>query len=132
MATSSRKKRKSKWSSLTAGDLKFASQKNRKSRRKATSLENGSSPIPRPTGGPEESTADLTMEKDGTISGTITSHRGTASIISGYLSVDKFSFTINIPIEGSPADVIFSGTFDGTSLKGTIRVQDFSLDRKSV
>jgi imidazolonepropionase-like amidohydrolase len=78
--------------------------------------------------GPEESTADLTMDNDGTISGTLTSKRGTASIISGYLSVDKFNFTINIPIEGSPADVVFSGTFDGTSLKGTIRVQSFSLD----
>src|SRR5947208_9859411 len=78
--------------------------------------------------GPEDSTADLAMDKDGTISGTLTSKRGTASIISGYLSVDKFSFTINIPIEGSPADVIFSGTFDGTSLKGTIRVQGISLD----
>jgi imidazolonepropionase-like amidohydrolase len=78
--------------------------------------------------GPEESTADLSMEKDGTISGTITSNRGTASIITGYLSVDKFSFTINIPIQGSPADVTFSGTFDGTSLKGNIRVQGFSLD----
>jgi Amidohydrolase family len=78
--------------------------------------------------GPEESTADLTMDKDGTISGTLTSKRGTASIISGYLSVDKFNFTINIPIEGSSADVVFSGTFDGTSLKGTIRVQALSLD----
>ena len=78
--------------------------------------------------GPEESTADLTMDKDGTISGTLTSKRGTASIISGYLSVDKFNFTINIQIEGSPADVVFSGTFDGTSLKGTIRVQGFALD----
>jgi imidazolonepropionase-like amidohydrolase len=78
--------------------------------------------------GPEESTADLSMEKDGTISGTITSNRGTASIITGYLSVDKFSFTINIPIQGSPADVTFSGMFDGTSLKGNIRVQGFSLD----
>ena len=78
--------------------------------------------------GPEESTADLAMEKDGAISGTITSKRGTASIISGYLSVDKFSFTINIPIEGSPADVTFSGTFDGTSLKGNISVQGYSLD----
>jgi len=78
--------------------------------------------------GPEESVADLTMDKDGTVSGTLTSKRGTASIISGYLSVDKFSFTINIPIEGSPADVVFSGTFDGTSLKGTIRVQGISLD----
>src|SRR5438445_1961684 len=54
--------------------------------------------------GPEESTADLAMEKDGSISGTITSKRGTASIISGYLSVDKFSFTINFVLEGSPVD----------------------------
>jgi imidazolonepropionase-like amidohydrolase len=78
--------------------------------------------------GPEESTADLAMEKDGTISGSITSKRGTASIISGYLSVDKFSFTINFVLEGSPVDAIFSGTFDGTSLKGRISVQGFSLE----
>jgi len=78
--------------------------------------------------GPEDSTADLTMEKGGTISGTITSKRGTASIISGYMSVDKFSFTINIAIQDSPADVTFSGTFDGTSLKGSISVQGFSLE----
>jgi hypothetical protein len=78
--------------------------------------------------GPEESTADFVMAKDGAISGTVTSKRGTASVITGYLSVDKFSFTINILLEGSPADVIFSGTFDGTSLKGNISVQGFSLD----
>ena len=78
--------------------------------------------------GPEESTADLTMDKDGTITGTITSKRGTASVIGGYLSADKFSFTINLPIEGSPADVAFSGTFDGTSLKGNISVQSFSFE----
>jgi imidazolonepropionase-like amidohydrolase len=78
--------------------------------------------------GPEESTADLTMDKDGAVSGTVASKRGTASIISGYLSVDKFSFTINIPLEGSAADVTFSGTFDGTSLKGSISVRGFSLE----
>src|SRR5467141_216013 len=78
--------------------------------------------------GEEEAIADLAMEKDGAISGTLTSKRGTASIISGYLSVDKFSFTINIPIEGSPSDVSFSGTFDGTSLKGSISVQGISID----
>jgi hypothetical protein len=78
--------------------------------------------------GPEESTADLSMEKDGSLSGTVTSKRGTTSIINGYLSVDKFSFLINILLEGSPADVTFSGTFDGTSLKGKISVQGFSLD----
>ena len=78
--------------------------------------------------GAEESTADLTMDKDGTISGTLTSHRGTANIISGYLSVDKFSFTINIVLDQGATDVTFSGTFDGTSLKGSISVLGLSLD----
>ncbi|HXY24576.1 MAG TPA: amidohydrolase family protein [Candidatus Acidoferrum sp.] len=78
--------------------------------------------------GAEESNADLTMDKDGSISGTITSHRGTTNIISGYLSADKFSFTINIVLDQGAADVTFSGTFDGTSLKGSISVLGMSLD----
>src|SRR5881296_2023963 len=78
--------------------------------------------------GPEESTADLSMDKDGTVSGTVTSKHGTATIISGYLSADKFSFTINIPLDQGPADVIFSGTFDGATLKGSISVMGLSLD----
>jgi imidazolonepropionase-like amidohydrolase len=81
-----------------------------------------------PDRGPEESTVDLAMEKDGTISGTVASQRGTTSIISGYLGADKFSFTINILIQESPSDVTFSGTFDGTSLKGSIRGEGFSID----
>lgn len=78
--------------------------------------------------GPEDATADLTMASDGTLSGTITSSRGTANIISGYLSADKFSFTINIPIEGNPSDVVFTGTFDGSSMKGSISVQGFDIE----
>src|SRR5271163_670930 len=80
--------------------------------------------------GTEGSTADLTMSADGTISGTVTSSRGTATIISGYLSADKFSFTINIPIEGSPVDVVFSGTFENSALKGLLSVSGlgFSTD----
>jgi hypothetical protein len=68
------------------------------------------------------------MDKDGTISGTLTSKRGTASIISGYLSTDKFSFTINIVLDQGATDVTFSGTFDGTSLNGSISVLGLSLD----
>lgn len=78
--------------------------------------------------GPEESTLDLAMSSDGTLSGTITSKRGTATIISGYLSADKFNFVININIGESFADVTFTGTFDGTSLKGNISVQSYSID----
>jgi hypothetical protein len=78
--------------------------------------------------GAEEATADLTMATDGTLSGTVTSHRGTASLISGYLSADKFSFTINLVLDGSPTDAIFTGTFDGTSMKGTISVASYKLE----
>jgi Amidohydrolase family len=78
--------------------------------------------------GPEESSLDLTMASDGSLSGSTTSKRGTANIISGWLSADKFSFTVNIPIEGSPTDVIFTGTFDGTTLKGVISVSGMGIE----
>jgi hypothetical protein len=35
---------------------------------------------------------------------------------------------INISIGPSFADVTFNGTFDGTTIKGTINVQDLSID----
>jgi hypothetical protein len=78
--------------------------------------------------GAEESTADMTMDKDGSISGTFTSKRGTANIINGYLSADKFSITINIVLDQGAADVTFSGTYDGTTLKGSISVMGLSID----
>src|SRR5437588_8923486 len=78
--------------------------------------------------GAEESTADLVMDKDGAISGSLGSSRGTANIISGYLSGDKFNFSINMVLDQGPTDVTFSGTFDGTSLKGSISVLGMSLD----
>ena len=78
--------------------------------------------------GAEEAIADLSMEKDGTLSGTVTSKRGTGSILSGYASGEKFSFVINIPVSGTPTDVTFSGTFDATSLKGSLSVPGFSTD----
>ena len=78
--------------------------------------------------GPEESTVDLAMEKEGTVTGTVTGKRGTYSIFSGYASADKFSFTINLAVEGEPADAVFSGTFDASSLKGTIHVVSYSID----
>jgi imidazolonepropionase-like amidohydrolase len=78
--------------------------------------------------GAEESTADLVMDKDGAISGSLSSPRGTANIISGYLSGDKFSFGINMVLDQGPTDVTFSGTFDGKSLKGAISVLGMSLD----
>ena len=78
--------------------------------------------------GDDESVADLVMGSDGTLSGTVSGKRGTTSVFSGYLSEDKFSFYINLSIEGNPSDVHFSGTFDGTTMKGTISVIGYSFD----
>jgi imidazolonepropionase-like amidohydrolase len=78
--------------------------------------------------GAEESTADLTMASDGTISGTLSSKRGNATILSGYLTGDHFTFVININIGQNFADVTFSGTYDGIALKGNISVEGYSID----
>ena len=78
--------------------------------------------------GAEESAADLVMDKDGTISGSLSSPHGNANIISGNLSGDKFTFTVNIVLDQGPTDVTFSGAFDGTSLKGSIAVLGMSID----
>ena len=78
--------------------------------------------------GPEEAAADLTMASDGTLFGTITSQRGTTTLITGWVSADKFSFTINIPVGPETADVTFTGTFEGTTMKGTISVQGLTIE----
>ena len=68
------------------------------------------------------------MASDGTISGTLASKRGNATILSGYLAGDHFTFVININIGQNFADVTFSGTYDGTALKGNISVEGYSID----
>jgi imidazolonepropionase-like amidohydrolase len=79
--------------------------------------------------GAEELTADLSMDTAGTLTGTVSSlQRGTGSVFSGYVSEEKFSFTINLAIDGNPADVRFTGTFEGNSMKGSISVLGYSFE----
>ena len=78
--------------------------------------------------GAEESTADLSMASDGSISGTISSKRGNATILSGYLSGDRFTFVVNVNIGQTFADVTFTGTYGGNSLKGMISVEGYTMD----
>ncbi len=78
--------------------------------------------------GAEEGTLDAAMAPDGTLTGSFTSKRGTQSLSGGYVSADSFHFTITIPLEEGPADVSFSGTFEGNNIKGTISVGGFTTD----
>jgi imidazolonepropionase-like amidohydrolase len=78
--------------------------------------------------GEEEATADLVMETDGTLTGTVASARGTGTVFNGWVSADKFTFTMNIQIEGGASDVVFTGTFEGTSMKGSIQALGYTID----
>lgn len=77
--------------------------------------------------GAQEATADLTMDTDGTLSGSIVHQYGTSTISSGYLSADKFSFSFSVNMP-RPTDVIFSGTLDGNTAKGSLSAGDFSTE----
>ncbi len=69
--------------------------------------------------GPEEATADLTMAPDGTLTGSFTRQGVPVSISNGWVSADKFSFTVTVTFGGNSLEVAFSGTFEGSSMKGT-------------
>jgi imidazolonepropionase-like amidohydrolase len=78
--------------------------------------------------GEEESIADLTMASDGTLSGTVTGTRGTGTVFTGYVSAEKFDFTISLPINGTPTDATFTGTFEGKTMKGSISVLGYNIE----
>jgi imidazolonepropionase-like amidohydrolase len=78
--------------------------------------------------GQEQATADLSMQPDGTLTGNVVSDHGTGGIFSGWVSGEKFRFVINISIEGSSSDVVFTGTFEGTSMKGLIQAAGYNLE----
>ncbi len=78
--------------------------------------------------GQEEATADLAMEPDGTLTGTVTSDRGTGSVFSGWVSAEKFNFTINLQLEGSANDVVFTGTFEAATMKGSIQAMGYTME----
>lgn len=78
--------------------------------------------------GEEEATADLVMQPDGTLTGTVSSDRGTGTVFSGWVSAEKFTFAINLVIEGGASDVVFTGTFEGSSMKGSIQALGYTFD----
>ncbi len=78
--------------------------------------------------GEEEATADLVMEPDGTLTGAVTGDRGTGTVFSGWVSDEKFTFTINLLLEGGASDVVFTGTFEGSSMKGSIQAVGYTFD----
>ncbi len=67
----------------------------------------------------QEITLDLEMSEDGTLTGDITTDRGDATIMDGWVSGSDFSFTAMQPMGGRTAEVVYTGTVEGTEVSGT-------------
>ncbi|HSC77920.1 MAG TPA: hypothetical protein VLB32_05095, partial [Candidatus Acidoferrales bacterium] len=78
--------------------------------------------------GPEERTAELTMAEDGTLSGSVTGPRGTAGITSGWVSGDKFSFTVSITMGPHTVEVTYSGSVEANKMTGSVSFGPATID----
>lgn len=78
--------------------------------------------------GPQESTADLKMAEDGALSGSVTSPRGTATISTGWVSGNKFSFTLSITMGPRTVEATYTGTVEGNQMKGTASFGPVSVE----
>jgi imidazolonepropionase-like amidohydrolase len=78
--------------------------------------------------GAQTVTADLEMAEDGTLSGTVSAPLGSAPVANGWVSGSKFSFEATVPMGEQPVTFTFSGSVEGSSIKGTMSSSRFSGD----
>ncbi len=78
--------------------------------------------------GPQERTLQLTMTKDGSLTGTVTSERGTSSLSSGWVSGAKFSFTVIVSRGGRTFEATYIGTVEGNTMSGTVTLGTTTAD----
>jgi imidazolonepropionase-like amidohydrolase len=77
--------------------------------------------------GTQESTAELTMAEDGALSGSIRSQRGEGTITEGWVSGDRFNFTVTMSMGGRSMEAEYSGTVTGDDMEGSASFGQFSM-----
>jgi hypothetical protein len=78
--------------------------------------------------GSQQSTANLQMATDGTITGSVSSEMGTVPVTRGRLTGNQFLITISIPLNGAATDIDMNGTMTGNQMSGTMTIQGNSLE----
>jgi imidazolonepropionase-like amidohydrolase len=76
----------------------------------------------------QESTAELTMAEDGTLTGSVSSARGSGSLSEGWVSGNSFSFTVAMSMGGRSMEAVYSGTLEGEELQGNVSMGRFSQE----
>jgi len=78
--------------------------------------------------GTQESTAELTMAEDGTLTGSVSGSRGEASISEGWVSGHDFSFTVAMSMGGRSMEAVYTGTVEGEEMEGNVSMGRFSQE----
>lgn len=78
--------------------------------------------------GTQESTAELTMAEDGTLSGSVAGQRAEGSVSEGWVSGNSFSFTVAMSMGGRSMEAVYSGTLEGEELEGSVSMGRFSQE----
>jgi hypothetical protein len=78
--------------------------------------------------GAMQSTAVIQMTADGSLSGTVNSQMGTATITRGQLTGNQFQITLSLSMNGAATDITLSGTVNGNQMSGTANVAGNSVD----
>lgn len=78
--------------------------------------------------GTQESTAELTMETDGTLSGKVRGERGEGSITEGWVSGTRFNFTVQMTMGGRSVQASYTGTTEGDEMEGSVSFGRFSSE----
>jgi hypothetical protein len=78
--------------------------------------------------GPIESTADLTQAADGTITGTINTMFGTATIIRGSIVGNRYTYSFMLDLGQGPVEIVASGTAEGNTTRGTVSAGGASFE----
>jgi imidazolonepropionase-like amidohydrolase len=78
--------------------------------------------------GPVESTADMIQAPDGTLTGTLTTMFGTATITRGSVAGNRYTYSFMLDVGQGPMELTASGTVDGNALRGSVSVGGSSFE----
>jgi imidazolonepropionase-like amidohydrolase len=80
--------------------------------------------------GTQESTAELTMDEGGGLSGKVRGQRGEGSVTEGWVSGNKFSFTVAMTMGQRAVEAVYTGTVEADELEGSVSFGRFSAEFK--
>lgn len=78
--------------------------------------------------GVQEVTADLEMDEDGTLSGTVEGESASGQIVDGWVAGERFSFTVSMTMGGQAMEATYSGTIEEDRMEGSVSMGPFTAE----